>query len=86
MRARTPGLRVASSSQLFGESTPRCDACGDDLPTGAPDDDESPTGEGALLWWRDGRIREEKRPLCGPCAAAIGLTALSRWAIEEEGG
>lgn len=76
---------MASSSELFREGAPTCDACGDEL-RAERDDDLAPGGEGALLWWRDGRLREEKRPLCPPCAAAIGLTALTRWAIEEEGG
>lgn len=77
---------MASSSELFREGAPTCDACGDELRADSDDDDHAPVGEGALLWWRDGRLREEKRPLCPPCAAAIGLTALTRWAIEEEGG
>jgi hypothetical protein len=78
---------VASSSDLFRDGAPTCDACGDELRLDSDDDDDhAPGGEGALLWWRDGRLREEKRPLCPPCAAAIGLTALTRWAIEEEGG
>jgi hypothetical protein len=78
---------VASSRELFRDTAPACDACGDELQPSSDDDlAHAPVGEGALLWWRDGRLREEKRPLCPPCAAAIGLTALTRWAIEEEGG
>ena len=80
-----PSVRVGSTSQLFVDDEPSCDACGESL-AAAPDEDGPPRGEGALLWFRDGTFREEKRPLCPSCAATIGMTALSRWASEEDEG
>ncbi len=81
-------VSVGHTAQLFGNDEAACDACGDPIDLAAPDDDETLAmrGEGALLWWRDGHFREEKRPLCPSCAAAIGMTALSRWASEEDEG
>jgi hypothetical protein len=83
-----PEVRVGHSAQLFEEDPATCDACGETLDPVLPSDDDSfeLRGEGALLWWRGDSFREEKRPLCPSCAAAIGMTALSRWAIEEEEG
>ncbi len=43
-------------------------------------------GEGVYLWARGNEVRYEKAPLCPSCAAAIGMTALARWEIEEEEG
>lgn len=84
----SPRVRVASTAELFEPEETACDACGDVLDTlsESEEDTHAPRGEGALLWFRDGVLREEKRPLCPSCAAAIGMTALSRWAIEEDEG
>lgn len=84
-----PEVRVGSTAQLFEPEESSCDACGEPLDAAVEDDDHEsyvPAGEGALLWFRDGVVREEKRPLCAACAAAIGMTALSRWATEEDEG
>ena len=84
-------VRVGHTAQLFGDEEATCDACAEPLDLTPADDDPDAAahtmrGEGALLWWRDGHFREEKRPLCPSCAAAIGMTALSRWASEEDEG
>ncbi|MGO8998308.1 MAG: hypothetical protein ACLQVI_33740 [Polyangiaceae bacterium] len=80
---------VLGHEVLFGEADAanRCDVCGE-----AVDED---TGEGhavpgrALYLWSRGaeeRARHDEPPLCPSCAAALGLSALGRWEIEEEEG
>jgi len=51
-----------------------------------PTDDDTPSGSGLLLFSRDGELRYEEPPLCARCSVAIGVTALVRWAEEEEEG
>ena len=72
---------------LFGEgdAADRCDVCGAIV--------EEDSGEGAALpgsalyvWTRGDEVRREEPPLCPSCAAALGLSALGRWEIEEEEG
>lgn len=41
-------------------------------------------GAGLLLWTRGEEVRVEEPPLCFECATSIGVTALARWAHEEE--
>jgi hypothetical protein len=84
---------VASHDILFDVATERrCDACDRLLQAegdaeAADDDDEyAVAGEGAYLWARGDEVRLERAPLCPACAAAIGMTALARWEIEEEEG
>jgi len=43
-------------------------------------------GRGLLVWSRGGERRYQEPPLCSGCAAAIGVSALQRWEIEEEEG
>lgn len=43
-------------------------------------------GAGMYLWVRQGEVRRETVPLCSRCGTAVGVTALTRWAIEEEEG
>ncbi len=75
----------ASTADLFVAEAPSCDACGALL--ASPDEDGFEIrGTGLLLWSRGGATRHEERPLCPGCAAAIGVTALARWAIEEDEG
>lgn len=71
----------------------RCDACGGWVDrargTGGQDDDEAEIGSagaGLLLFVRDDELRFEEPPLCARCSVAIGVTALVRWAEEEEEG
>jgi hypothetical protein len=63
----------------------RCDACGEVL-ADETDDGYAVRGAGAYLWTRGDERRYEPAPLCARCAAAIGMSALSRWEIEEEEG
>ena len=83
---------VASHDILFaGSSELRCDACNRPLEAlersaEADDDGYAIPGEGVYLWARGDEVRYEKTALCPPCAAAIGMTALARWEIEEEEG
>lgn len=44
-----------------------------------------PGGSGMLLWTRGDLVRCDEPPLCGACAVAIGVTALRRWELEDEG-
>jgi hypothetical protein len=72
----------------------RCDACGglvdaalgssaeaqrEDRELGAP-------ASGLLVFVRASELRYEEPPLCARCSVAIGVTALVRWAEEEEEG
>ena len=56
-----------------------CDACC------APIEGE-PAARGLLLFPRGDRVHREEPPLCESCAHAIGITALFRFAEEEEEG
>jgi hypothetical protein len=38
------------------------------------------------MWSRGEELRFEEPALCSQCAVAIGVTALSAWSVEEEGG
>lgn len=64
---------------LRKKKTTRCDACGESFAGAA-------AGHGALLHVRDGEVALEQTPLCERCAHAIGMTALFRFAEEEEEG
>lgn len=78
---------VASHDALFHqEAKAECDACG--LPFAADDDDGfALSGKGLFVWTRGAdHVRYEEPPLCPHCATAIGVSALTRWAIEEEEG
>jgi hypothetical protein len=87
----TPGFVTAGHAVLFqdGEAH-RCDVCSDTL-----DEDEKVDGDdrgfdvrgrGLLVWSRGEERRYQEPPLCASCAAAIGVSALQRWEIEEEEG
>lgn len=54
-----------------------CDAC--DAPLWG-----EPEGRGLLVWFRGEDFRMEEPALCGPCATAIGIAALSQWHADEE--
>lgn len=76
--------RTADLQSLRQREQARCDACG-----GAVQEGEGGAlpGKGAYVWSRGGGdIRREEVPLCASCGAAVGMTALSRQAIEEEEG
>jgi DNA helicase TIP49 (TBP-interacting protein) len=54
-----------------------CDAC--DAPL-----EGEPEGRGLLMWSRGDELRFEEPALCGKCAMAIGITALTAWSADEE--
>jgi hypothetical protein len=79
---------VAGHEALFAEDAERaerCDVCGAEVAEDAGEGAEVP-GRALYLWAHGDEIRREEPPLCAGCAAALGLTALARWEIEEEEG
>ncbi len=52
----------------------------------AEDEESAPVGSGLLVFARGDEVRYEEPPLCARCSVAIGVTALVRWAEEEEEG
>jgi len=80
------GFVSASHSVLFEAGEERCSVCSSTLEA---DDDSDPArlrGRGLLVWARGEERRYEEPHLCPACASAIGMTALSRWEIEEDEG
>ncbi|HEY6882009.1 MAG TPA: hypothetical protein VI299_28465 [Polyangiales bacterium] len=55
-----------------------CDACGQPVSGDA--------GSGLLVFARGDQPIYEEPPLCAHCSVALGVTALARWAEEEEEG
>jgi hypothetical protein len=89
------GFVTAGHSVLFEDvESHRCDVCSASLVdpsthAGADDDGDAGydvTGRGLLVWSRGEERRYQEPPLCSSCAAAIGVSALQRWEIEEEEG
>ena len=86
----------ADLSDLFRAKDPtRCDACSEALSEaegaeagadGEGADGYQVRGKGLYMWTRGDQIRFEEPVLCPSCGAAIGLSALARWEIEEEEG
>ncbi len=65
----------------------RCDICSVQL--SRAESDAPPyavRGEALYAWTRGDEHRREEPPLCADCAAAIGISALTRWAMEEDDG
>jgi hypothetical protein len=91
------GFVTAGHSVLFEDvESHRCDVCSANLAVTADpgahaesdsdDDGYDVTGRGLLVWSRGEERRYQEPPLCSGCAAAIGVSALQRWEIEEEEG
>lgn len=83
------GFVAASHAVLFEDTdSKRCDVCAQALPESEEQDEDGygVRGRGMLLWTRGDERRCIETPLCPTCAAAIGVSALSRWEIEEEEG
>jgi hypothetical protein len=79
---------VLGHDALFADDgARRCDACGGDVED-ADGEGHAVPGSGLYVWTRggDGATTRDEPPLCASCAAALGLTALARWEIEEEEG
>lgn len=80
---------TASHAVLFeDESANRCEVCSIELDPESEDGEEGYAlrGQGLLVWTRGDERRTLSPPLCPSCAAAIGVSALHRWEIEEEEG
>lgn len=56
-----------------------CDACSQLI-------DADTASSGLLVFPRAGEVAYEEPPLCSRCSLAIGMTAMVRWAEEEEEG
>jgi hypothetical protein len=84
------GAIALTHGVLFEPGIARCDACSALLDAAEDDDGESGRygvrGRGLYVWTRGSEVRYEKPPLCASCAAAVGMSALARWEIEEEEG
>lgn len=86
------GFVTAGHAILFeDDEAHRCDVCAEMLAEGdqaadSADSDTGVTGHGLLVWSRGEERRYQEPPLCASCAAAIGVSALQRWEIEEEEG
>ncbi len=66
-------------------SASSCHAC--EKPIHASDDEGfAVPGRGLLVFTRGDERRTEEPKLCASCGAAIGMTMLTRWAIEEDEG
>jgi hypothetical protein len=63
-----------------------CDVCGEKVADEDDEDGYSMSGRGLYIWTRGDETRREEPPLCPACAAALGLSALARWEIDEEEG
>jgi hypothetical protein len=68
-----------------GDAANRCDVCGQLVEEDSGDGPALP-GSALYVWTRGDEVRREEPPLCPSCAAALGLSALGRWEIEEEEG
>ncbi len=86
----SPGSSVAFVARghevLFrDDATDRCDVCGERV---EEDSGEGPAvpGRALYVWARGEAVRYEEPPLCPACGAALALSALGRWEIEEEEG
>ena len=66
-------------SSLVSATALVCDACD------APIEGE-PAGRGLLVFPRGDTVHYEEPPLCERCALAIGITALWRFAEQEDEG
>ena len=64
----------------------RCDVCAETVAKEDEDEGFDVNGRGLLVWSRGDERRYQEPPLCSSCAAAIGVSALQRWEIEEEEG
>lgn len=81
------GFVSASHTLLFQDAEATvCDVCAEPLAANPEDEGYDVHGRGLLVWARGDERRYQEPPLCPGCAAAIGVSALSRWEIEEEEG
>ena len=80
--------RVASHHALYERiDLPRCDVCDaelDDDPGDTDGESVARAGAGLYIWTRGTEVRYEDAPLCLRCGPAIAVTAMRRWALEDE--
>ncbi len=63
------------------DATPRCDVCRGEI---TEDDGAEVSGRGLLVFARGDELRYEEPWLCHACAAAIGITQLRLWDLEDD--
>jgi hypothetical protein len=81
------GFVTANHAILFEDTDAhRCDVCAESLVADESHEGHAVPGRGLLIWTRGEERRYQEPPLCPACASAIGLSALSRWEIEEDEG
>jgi len=87
-KAQESGFACASHDVLFSDAPAddACDVCGEHVDEDDDDAGHAVAGHGLYVWTRGEETRREEPPLCPSCAAALGLTALARWEIDEEEG
>ena len=86
---KIPYLRATLADLHQAPKPDVCDACGEELGSALDDEHDAPfafPGKGVYLARRGDVVRYEDVPLCPACGAAIGLSALRQWEIEEEEG
>lgn len=82
---KTVTCHSATHAALYEQGDDRCSVCDEAIDT-ASDDETAVRGRGLFVWVRGDERRYEEPHLCPTCAAAIGLSALQRWEIEEDEG
>jgi hypothetical protein len=80
-----PCVTATHAALFVADETVRCDVC-DELVVEDSDEGYAVTGRGLYVWARGDDVRYEEPHLCAGCAAAVGVSALARWEIEEEEG
>lgn len=81
------GFVTASHAVLFDDvESHQCDVCSAPVEEEENEEGFVVHGRGLLVWTRGEERRYQEPPLCPQCAAAVGMTALSRWEIEEDEG
>lgn len=81
-----PNFFTVGHDVLFADTEAnRCDVCAEAVDKDVEEGFDV-NGRGLLVWSRGDERRYQEPPLCAACAAAIGVSALQRWEIEEEEG
>ena len=78
-------LAIPHAALFVADESVRCDVCNAVVAEDA-DEGYAVAGRGLYVWARGEDVRYEEPHLCAGCAAAVGVSALARWEIEEEEG
>ena len=81
----TPFVSATHAALFVADESVRCDVCNAVVAEDA-DEGYAVAGRGLYVWARGEDVRYEEPHLCAGCAAAVGVSALARWEIEEEEG